>query len=363
MTDYYKILGIEKGATKEQIKKAYKKLAKKYHPDLNPDNKEAEAKFKEINEAVSVLADEQKRQHYDQFGTADGQNFQGFDFSDFMKGQSFGEFFTGFDSVFDQLFGGRGRRSKRGQARGPDIAQEVNVELEEIATGKEQTVNLNKLDPCRECDGQGGDRKKCGTCDGAGMQMRTQRTPFGIFQTTSSCSNCRGTGSTIVNECLTCHGEGRVRVKRNIEIQIPPGIEDGTQLRVRGEGMAGEHGGMAGDLYIVVRIREHPIFKRNGNSILLDVPLSFTQAVLGDEIDVPVLNGKALLKIPAYTQNNTIFRMRGKGLQNHAGVGDQYVKVEIKIPERLSKKQKDLVRQMAKLEKEKPTSILKKFFG
>ncbi|MBI4153288.1 molecular chaperone DnaJ [Candidatus Woesearchaeota archaeon] len=359
--DYYDLLGLKKDASKEDIKKAYKRLAKKYHPDLNPNDKDAEHKFKEINEAVSVLADDQKRQHYDQFGTADGQSFEGFDFSDFMRGAGFKDFFGGFDDIFDSFFGGRRGHAQR--SRGADIAQEVEITLEDAAHDTTQTIHVNKLDRCSACNGSGGDRETCQNCKGSGMFMRTQRTPFGIFQTSSTCRDCAGSGSTIKKACGKCHGEGRIRMRKDLELNIPAGVEEGMQLRVRGEGIAGENGAAAGDLYIVIRIKEHEIFTRKGNSIFLEVPISFTQAVLGDEIEVPTLNGKAELKIPPYTQNDTVFRMRGKGLQSRYGMGDQYVKVHIKIPEKVTHEQQELIMKLAKSEKEKPASFLKKFFG
>ena len=353
--DYYKILGVSKGANKEEIKKAYKTLAKKYHPDLNPNNKEAEQKFKEINEAVSVLADDQKRERYEQYGTADEQQFSGFDFSEHMRG---GDFFSGFDSIFDQIFGGRRR-----QTRGADLVHEIEVSLEDIAEGTEQTLQLNKLDRCKECNGQGGERTRCTACNGTGAQVRTQRTPFGVFQTTTACRTCNGTASSLKKACPACDGEGRIRIKKELNIKIPAGVEEGTQLRVRGEGVAGEQGSTPGDLFIVIHIKEHPIFERDGQNIILDVPISFTQAVLGDEIEVPTIKGKALLKLPPHTQNNTLFRMRDKGLNSSHGTGDQLVRVHVKVPERISKKEKELIEQLQGLENEKPQSIFKRFFA
>lgn len=358
--DYYNLLGVQKGASKEDIKKAYKRLAKKYHPDLNPGNKDAEHKFKEINEAVSVLADDQKRSHYDQFGTADTTQ-QGFDFSDFMRGQGAEDIFGGFEDVFDRFFGGS--RARYRARRGADIATEVEVDLKEVAEGTTKRLHLNKLEQCPSCHGSGGKRETCSDCGGSGRVTRTQRTPFGMFQATTSCHRCNGSGSSLKEACSKCDGEGRVRVKKELEVTIPAGIEDGMQLRIRGEGIAGEHGAEAGDLYVIVHIKEHEIFERRGNNIILECPVSFTQAVLGDDIEVPTLNGKAELTIPPHTQDNTILRMRGKGIGSSHGTGDQYVKITIKIPEKLSKKEHDLVKQLADAEKEKPTSFFKKFFG
>ena len=360
--DYYQTLGVQKSASKEDIKKAYKRLAKKYHPDLNPGNKEAEHKFKEINEAVSVLADDQKRSHYDQFGTADTTQ-AGFDFSDFMRGQGAEDIFGGFEDVFERFFGGGGGRRQRSH-RGPDIAKEVEVELEDITEGTTKTIHLNKLEFCPTCKGAGGDREACAQCRGSGVFTRTQRTPFGVFQTQTTCSQCRGAGSTIKKACTKCEGEGRIRVKKELEVNIPAGVDDGTQLRIRGEGVAGEEGAEPGDLYVIVRIKEHEIFERRGNNIILECPVSFTQAVLGDDIEIPTLNGKADLTIPPHTQNDTILRMRGKGLKSYdGGMGDQYVKIVVKIPDKVTKKEHELIQQLAEAEKEKPTSFFKKFFG
>jgi len=353
--DYYETLGINKDATKEEIKKAYKKLAKKYHPDINKAE-DAESKFKEINEAVSVLADEQKRQRYDQYGSAD-ENSQG-GFGDFSRGFDFSGG-SGFESIFEQFFGGGSRRQQ--PRRGPDLVQEVELTLEQVATGTTKKINVNKLSRCKTCTGTGGELETCDTCKGTGILTRTRRTPFGLFQTQANCSTCNGLGQQIKVACKTCHGEGRVRERKDLEVEIPAGIDEGTRLRVRGEGVMPEHG-EPGDLFLIVNIKEHAIFKRDHGNILLEVPLSFTQAVLGDEIDVPILNGKATLKIPKNTQNDTIFRMRGKGVPDGHGTGDQLVRVNIKVPEKLTKKQLDLIKELSKLEKEKPTSFFKKFF-
>ncbi|MFC1801485.1 molecular chaperone DnaJ [Nanoarchaeota archaeon] len=363
--DYYEILGVSKSSSKEEIKKAYKKLAKKYHPDINKEEG-AEAKFKEINEAVSILADEQKRQQYDQFGTTDfsgGGGFGGAGFSDFMRGFDFGSF--DFDNIFDMFFGG-GRRRRSRSSRGADLQYDLEISLKEAATGIEKNIPLNKLDICKECKGQGGDLESCDNCGGNGVVRKTTRTPFGLFQTQSACPKCRGSGSSIKKKCVKCDGEGRIRIKKTISVKIPAGIDTGNRLRVRGEGIAGENGGGAGDLYVVVYVESDKVFKRDGNDLYLEVPLSFTQAALGDEIEVPTLDNKVKLKIPAGTQNNTLFRIKGKGIPdlNGYGMGDEMVRVDIKVPKKLNKNQKDLIKELDKLEKEKPSkSFLKKILG
>ena len=359
--DYYKTLGVSRDAGKEAIKKAYKKLAKQYHPDLNK-SPDAEQKFKEINEAVSVLADDEKRAHYDQFGTPDGAGTQqGFDFTDFMRGFDFGQFGGGFDDIFERFFGGGGRRRQR--RRGADLMQELEVPLEDAAEGATKMVLVNKLERCAACGGRGGEREPCRECSGHGVQTRTQRTPFGLFQTSATCRACGGEGSSVSKACKACHGEGRVRARKELDVSIPAGVDDGTQLRLRGEGIAPEGGGEPGDLYIVVRVKKHPIFSRRENDILLELPISFPQAVLGDSIDIPVLNGKAALRIPENTQNGTVFRMQGKGIRSYDGsAGDQLVKVFIKVPEKMGRKERALVEELGKLEQEKPSGFLKKFF-
>ena len=237
----------------------------------------------------------------------------------------------------------------------------MEISLEDVANGTTKTIELNKLDKCNVCNGTGGELETCTACRGSGMFTQIRRTPFGLFQTSTQCKTCRSTGSSIKKACKRCHGEARIRVRKNLEIKIPAGIEEGTRLRIAGEGIMPEHG-EPGDLFIIINIKEHPIFKRQYNNIMLEAPISFTQAILGDDIEVPILNGKAKLKIPPNTQNNTIFRMKNKGIKNAHGTGDQLVKVFIKIPDKMSKKQHSLIKELAKLEKEKPTSFFKKFF-
>lgn len=367
--DYYKTLGIEKKATKEEIKKAFKKLALKYHPDRAPEDKkkEYEEKFKEINEAVSVLGDDKKRQQYDQFGStafsggAGGAGFEGFDFSDIMS-QFRSGMFGDFDDIFDSLFGGSSRRGSRARG-GADLVYETEITLAEAAKGTKQTIKLNKLEHCPECQGRGATSfNHCPHCGGSGYMKRTQRTAFGLFQQTGPCPYCHGQGELPEDSCSHCAGEGLVRRRKEIEVRIPAGVESGMRLRVAGEGEVGESGGSNGDLYVIVHVKEHPYFQRENDDLHLTVPLSFTQAVLGDEIEIPTIEGKAKLKIPPGTASETVFRMRGKGLPSLRGEqGDQLVKVRIEVPQKISKRERELILQ---LKEEKPSkSFFKKIFG
>jgi molecular chaperone DnaJ len=362
--DYYKTLGVERNSTKDEIKKAYKKLAKKYHPDLN-NSPDASEKFKEINEAAAVLADDEKRSKYDQFGTtADqfGNGFQGYDFSDFMSSGNFD-----FDGIFESFFGGNpfGRR-KRGPNRGSDLRYDMEISLEDAAFGITKHIVIPRLEQCNKCSGSGAesetDLETCPTCNGSGIQRRTQRTPFGMFSTQTTCGKCRGQGKYIKNECKICDGTGVVRKNRKLEIKVPSGAENGTNLRVSGEGEAGEKGASSGDLYIVIHVKEHDTFERQGDDIYIKTTIPFTVAALGGEIEVPTLEGKAELKIPAGTQNNTIFRMKSKGIPylHGSGKGNENVEVIIQVPEKLTKKQKELLRDFEKEGKKK--GILGKIF-
>lgn len=355
--DYYQTLGISRNATKEEIKKAFKKLAMKYHPDRVPEDKkkEYEEKFKEINEAVSVLGDEKKRQQYDQFGSAGfaggGAGFEGFDYSDIMS-QFRSGMFGDFDDIFDHLFGGVPRQGRA--QRGADLLYETEITLEEAAKGTAKIISLNKLEHCPRCKGRGAQKfESCPHCQGSGYLKRTTRTAFGIFQQSGPCGNCRGQGELPQNSCTHCDGEGVLRKRKELEVTIPAGVEEGMRLRIPREGEVGGNNGPAGDLYVVVHVREHEYFTRKGNDINLTVPISFTQAAAGDEIEVPTLEGKAKLKIPPGTDSETIFRMKGKGLPSvHDHVaGDQMVKVRIQVPKKLSKKQVELIKQ---LHEEKP---------
>ncbi len=363
--DYYKILGVSKNATKEEIKKAYKQLARKYHPDVN-DDPNASEKFKEINEAAQVLGDDTKRQQYDQFGDAESfkqaSGFRGFDFSDF--GFDFTDFASfDFGDIFDRFFGGGapfgGRRSRRQPSRGADLRYDMEITLEEAAFGAEKEISIPRNEPCPECDGSGAksenDIVECPDCDGTGVVRRTQRTPFGMFSSTTTCRKCHGEGEYIKKECPNCDGTGIVHERRKIKVKIPQGSEEGTNLRVSGEGEAGARGASQGNLYIVLHMKEHKTFERKGDDIFIKVNIPFTTAALGGEIEVPTLKGKAKLKIPTGTQSGTLFKMKGLGipfLHNH-GKGDELVKVEVEVPTRLSAKQQGLLQEFEKESKKK----------
>ncbi|MBI2654290.1 molecular chaperone DnaJ [Candidatus Woesearchaeota archaeon] len=346
--DYYKVLGVSKNSTKDDIKAAYKKLAKQYHPDLNKSSDAAE-KFKEINEAAAVLSDDAKKAQYDRYGKTAEQfgGFEGFDYSDFMS--DIGGFGFDFDRIFETFFGGSyGPRTRRRQ-RGSDLRYDLETELEDAAFGAKKTIEIPRNEECPKCHGTGAESKSdivnCDECHGRGVTTRTQRTPFGLFSTTTTCRKCRGQGKYIKNECRECDGRGAVRKTRKIEVKIPEGAVDGTNLRIQGEGEAGEAGMPSGDLYIVIHVKPHKIFERHGNDVYAKFPIPFTTAALGGSIEVPTLKGKATLKIPAGTQSNTVFRMKGLGIpdlhSHHAG--DEHVEVYITVPEKLTKKQKQLL--------------------
>ncbi len=350
--DYYDILGISRDATKEEIKKAYKNLAKKHHPDVNGNDGSAE-KFKEINEAASILSDDNKRQQYDQFGTT-AEKFGGSeaDFSNF----GFGEM-GDFGDIFDQLFGGGGNRRHHQPRRGNDLLYELEIELEGAVFGAKKDIIIPRLEKCDKCDGSGAENKsdivKCPDCHGTGHIKQERRTPFGYFSTTGPCGKCRGTGEFIKNECTVCDGTGLVKKTRKIEIDIPKGAEDGLRLRIQGEGEAGEKGSHPGNLYVELHIKPHKTFEKQDDDLYIEVPMSFAQAALGAEIEVPTIDGKAKLKIPAGTQTHTLFSMRGKGMPHlhDSAHGDQNVRVMIQTPEKLNKKQKELLKEFDKTDK------------
>ncbi len=351
--DYYDTLGVARTATREEIKKAYKRLAKQYHPDLNKDDPGAERKFKEINEAAAVLGDEEKRRNYDSLGhdaftqssRGGGNGFNGFDSSGFAADVDFGDIFESFFGGSD-LFGTRRGRSGRGQ----DLRYDLAVSLREAAFGAKKRFTLRKQSTCPSCGGSGGaEVETCSTCHGTGHVRQTRKTPFGYFQTTGACPECDGHGTVILKECPRCRGAGRVEQQKELEVDIPAGVESGMRLRVPGEGEPAGRGSQPGDLYLFLTVASDEFFEREGNDVRLEVPISFFQAVFGDEIEVPTLDGKAKLKIPAGTQSGTLFRLKGKGLGHlhSGGRGDQFVKVQVVTPKRLTRKQEQQLKALA----------------
>jgi molecular chaperone DnaJ len=344
--DYYEVLGVDKGASKDEIKKAYRKLARKYHPDVNKEP-DAEDKFKEAKEAYEVLSDDQKRAQYDQFGHAgaSGQGFGGF-------GDGGADFGGGFGDIFDMFFGGGARtRDPNAPRQGADLQYTVTLEFEEAIFGKEMDLTIPREEECETCSGTGakpGSRPEtCSHCHGSGQLNEEQNTPFGRVVNRRVCPTCSGKGQIIRDKCSNCHGEGRVKKHRKIHVSIPAGIDEGQQIRVAGKGEAGLNGGPAGDLYVVIRVKAHDYFEREGDHIYCDLPLTFTQAALGDEVEVPTVHGKVKLKIPAGTQSGKTFRLRGKGVANvrGRGQGDQHIQVRVVTPTKLTERQKELLRE------------------
>jgi len=340
--DYYEVLGVAKNATEAELKKAYRRLAMKHHPDRNPDNTEAENNFKEAKEAYDVLSDERKRSAYDQFGHA------GVDASiGGGRGTGPGGFGDIFDSVFGDIFGG-GRAGGERVFRGADLRYDLDLSLEEAVNGTTTRIRVPRLVGCEPCNGSGAKPGSspitCPTCDGMG-QVRMQQGFFSIQQT---CPQCRGGGKIINDPCNTCHGHGRVRENKTISVKVPPGVDTGDRIRLTGEGEAGEKNGPSGDLYVHVIVKEHPIFTRDGSNLHCDVPISYTMAALGGEIEVPTLDGKVSLKIPAETQSNKLFRLRGKGVRSvrASSKGDLICQVVVETPVNLNKQQKELLQEL-----------------
>ncbi len=360
--DYYEVLGVSKNASKEEIRKAYRKMAMKYHPDRNPGDKEAEEKFKEAAEAYEVLSDDNKRAKYDRFGHdgLSGQNFQGFsDINDIFSHFSdiFGNSFGG-GSIFDDFFGsGHSRQTHRRHATaqgtpGSDLKIELKLTLEEIATGTTKKVKIKRYNKCKVCNGTGAKHpnafKTCPVCNGAGEIRQVSRSIFGQFVNITTCSTCNGTGKIIAEPCPACSGEGRVYGEATIKISIPSGISEGHYLTLAGEGNAGKNGGRAGDVIVVFHEIPHEYFVRDGDNIIYDLYLSFPEAVLGTEVEVPTLRGKAKLKIEPGIQPGKFLKMRDKGIQhlNSHGAGDQLVRVNIYVPKKVNAEEKDLLKKL-----------------
>jgi molecular chaperone DnaJ len=353
--DYYEVLGVSRDASEEDIKKAYRRLAKKYHPDLHPGDKEAEEKFKEINEAYQVLSNKETRAQYDQFGHdgPTGQGFGGFDFSGA---------FDGFGDIFDMFFGGTGFGSRTSRRRGPsqgaDIRYNLDISFEEAAFGTKKDIEVVRMENCPECKGSGaknpGDVQTCPACNGTGEISQAQNTAFGRFVNIKTCDRCHGEGTIIVNPCPKCNGRKKIRRVRKISVTIPAGIDNNQIITLRGEGEPGDLGGPPGNLYVSITVRPHKLFTRKGYDLYCDIPITFGQAALGSVIEVPTLGGKIKYTIPAGTQTGTVFRLRNQGIQHlrSNSRGDLYVTVNIEVPKRLNEKQKELIQELERISAE-----------
>ena len=348
MPDYYDILGISKNSSQEEIKKAYKKKAKQFHPDLNKDNPQAEEKFKEVNQAYKVLSDQQARTQYDQFGHETFEQSQK-NGGGPNPGFNFNQGFGGFEDIFSDIFGGGFRQ----QRKGADLQAEFTITLNESFRGVEKELDVTKNDPCTDCKGTGAKdakMKTCEECKGQGRVLRQQRTPFGVFQTQAMCGACQGTGQQPETVCSTCRGQGSVRKNKTIKIDIPAGVDNGQRIRIQGEGEAGPPGVPPGDLYLYVTVKPHDLFEREGSDLHCDIPISIPQAAFGDDVEIPTLDKKAVLEIPAGTNSHTRFKLSGYGMPrvNGRGKGDLYVRVKIQTPKKLSKEQKSALEAFAK---------------
>lgn len=354
--DYYEVLGISRNATAEEIKSAYRKMAKKYHPDINPNSKEAEDKFKEASEAYEILSDANKRATYDQYGhegLKGSFGSGGFKWSDFTHSSDiediFGNFFGG--SIFGDLFG-RQTSSRQKGYRGADLRYDIELTLEEAAFGCEKTISLTRNEPCEVCSGSGvkpgTSKKKCSSCGGSG-QIRYQQ---GFFSIAQPCNRCGGEGMTIESPCSKCGGHGRISQDRTLTPKIPAGVDTGSRIRLRGEGEAGVSGGSTGDLYIVIFVKKHPIFTREDENILCEMPVTFSQAALGAEIEVPTLSGEKIkMKVPSGTQTHRLFRLKGKGMPSIQGYGqgDQFVRIIVVTPTNLNQRQRELLEELNRI--------------
>ena len=365
--DYYEVLGVDRSASEDQIKKAYRQQAKKYHPDLNPGDKTAEEKFKEVNEAYEVLSDSEKKAKYDQFGHAGvDPNFGAGGYG----GGSYNVDFGDLGDIFSSFFGGGARpRNPNAPRRGEDAGATVVISFEEAAFGCKKNINVTRIEKCDTCGGSGAQAgsqpKTCPSCHGTGQINVSQRTPFGVMQSQRVCDQCRGTGKIIEKPCRSCGGKGKVRRTRSEDIKIPAGIDDGQTFVLRGGGHAGDNGGPAGDLRITVSVRPHPIFERRGFDVWCDFPITFTQAALGDELTVPTLDGNVKYNIPEGTQPGDIFKLRGKGITriNSSVRGDQYVRIVLEVPRNLNSKQKSALKEFGATLSDENYKKRKSFFG
>lgn len=354
--DYYEVLGVERNADEAELKKSYRKLALKYHPDRNPGDREAEERFKEAAEAYDVLRDSRKRQIYDQFG------HQGLEGSGFSGFGGFEDIFSSFGDIFEDFFGfGGGRRSRSHVQRGADLRYDMQLTFMEAAFGSEKKIDVEKAETCGECSGAGAAPgsgvETCGHCGGSGQIGRSQ----GFFTVRTTCGHCRGQGQVISNPCSTCRGQGKVLARKKVSVRIPAGVDNGSRLRLTGEGEAGAYGGPHGDLYVFVHVEPHDFFKREDTHVICQIPISFVQAALGDTITIPTLKGETTLEIPKGTQPGELFRIRGEGIPSlrNGHRGDQVVQVSVKTPTNLNKKQVALLKEFALLEEGKFTSKLK----
>lgn len=355
--DYYEVLGVDKTADEATVKKAYRKLAMQYHPDKNPDNKEAEEKFKEASEAYEVLSDKEKKQLYDQYGHA-GVESQfgagGFSWENFSHRGDLNDIFgDGFSSIFESLFGGGfgGRSSGRSSNRGEDLQIELSLSLKEIATGTEKKIKIGTKEPCDKCKGSGsadGQVENCSQCRGTGQVRQVRQSLFGQMQTVGECPSCRGEGKIIKTKCSKCYGEGRMGGVKEINVKIPAGVEENQYIRLRGQGNIGPRGGERGDILVLIHEKQDDLFERHGNDIVVEYPVSVSQAVLGDEVLVPTLTGKVKMKIPAGTQSGRLFRLKGQGIQglNTYSKGDEIVKVVLVTATKISREEQELYEKL-----------------